>query len=205
MGWDRNSFSAKAAQKQSKGECGSFCSMKGKVNIARILGVYIHDTPNSNNSNNNFVAVWVPVVEPRWNKGLHRTCYGVYPCQSLPFIYRHNPKISVAHTGRVEKHKAKKAVKSISECLVPLNISWLLEIIVGYLSQDYFSLTIKPDFTDQAMCRFTRCSRNVKSQAEAVMEHLVGRQGQPKGAWVHAVHEWLDWLEPGSWTQTHFT
>lgn len=31
--------------------------MKGKVNIARILGVYIHDTPNSNNSNNNFVAV----------------------------------------------------------------------------------------------------------------------------------------------------
>ena len=32
------------------------------------------------------------------------------------------------------------------------------------------------------------CSRNAKSQPEAVIEHLVGRQGQPKGAQVQAMH-----------------
>ena len=32
-----------------------------------------------------------------------------------------------------------------------------------------------------------RCRRNAKSQLEAVMEHLVGRQGQPRGAQVHAM------------------
>jgi len=32
------------------------------------------------------------------------------------------------------------------------------------------------------------CSGSAKSWFEAVIEHLVGRQGQPKGAQVHAVH-----------------
>ena len=32
------------------------------------------------------------------------------------------------------------------------------------------------------------CSRNAKSQPEAVIEHLVGRQGQPRGAQVHAMY-----------------
>jgi len=31
------------------------------------------------------------------------------------------------------------------------------------------------------------CSRNAESQLEAVIEHLVGRQGQPRGAQVHAM------------------
>ena len=31
------------------------------------------------------------------------------------------------------------------------------------------------------------CSRNAESQLEAVMEHLVGRQGQPRGAQLHAM------------------
>ena len=32
------------------------------------------------------------------------------------------------------------------------------------------------------------CSRNVKSWLELVIEHLVGRQGQPRGPQVHAVY-----------------
>ena len=31
-------------------------------------------------------------------------------------------------------------------------------------------------------------SRNAKSWPEAVIEHLVGRQGQPRGAQVNAMH-----------------
>jgi len=36
------------------------------------------------------------------------------------------------------------------------------------------------------------CSRNIESQPEAVIEHPVGRQGQPSGAQVHAMHT-SDW------------
>jgi len=32
-----------------------------------------------------------------------------------------------------------------------------------------------------------QCSRNAKSWPEAVIEHLVGRQGQPRGAQVYAM------------------
>ena len=32
------------------------------------------------------------------------------------------------------------------------------------------------------------CSGNAESQPEAVIEHLVGRQGQPRGAQVHAMY-----------------
>jgi len=32
------------------------------------------------------------------------------------------------------------------------------------------------------------CSGNAKSWPEAVIEHLVGRQGQPRGAQVHAMY-----------------
>ena len=32
------------------------------------------------------------------------------------------------------------------------------------------------------------CSRYAKSQPETVIEHLVGKQDQPRGAQVHAVH-----------------
>ena len=31
-------------------------------------------------------------------------------------------------------------------------------------------------------------SKNAKSQLETVIEHLVGRQGQPRGAQLHAMH-----------------
>ena len=34
----------------------------------------------------------------------------------------------------------------------------------------------------------TCCSGNVKSWLEAVIEHLVGMQGQPRGAQVHAMY-----------------
>ena len=34
---------------------------------------------------------------------------------------------------------------------------------------------------------FERCNRNADSQLESVVEHLVGRQGQPGGAQVHAM------------------
>jgi len=45
----------------------------------------------------------------------------------------------------------------------------------------------------------TRCSGNAKSQLEAVIEHLVRRQGQPRGAQLHAMHlkDWEGWsLDP---------
>ena len=43
-----------------------------------------------------------------------------------------------------------------------------------------------------------RCSGNAKSQPEALIEHLMGRQGQLRGAQVHA-------MEPGSTpSQTSF-
>jgi len=34
----------------------------------------------------------------------------------------------------------------------------------------------------------TRCGGNAKSRLEAVIEHLVGRQGQPRGAQVNAMY-----------------
>ena len=34
--------------------------------------------------------------------------------------------------------------------------------------------------------KFSVCSGNAKSWLEAVIEHLMGRQGQPRGAQVHA-------------------
>ena len=41
-------------------------------------------------------------------------------------------------------------------------------------------------------------SRNTKSWLETVIEHLVGRQGQPRGAQVHAMLLSDEVLEPGS-------
>ena len=34
-----------------------------------------------------------------------------------------------------------------------------------------------------------QCSRNAKSQPETVIEHLVGRQGQPRGAQLYAMSQ----------------
>jgi len=41
------------------------------------------------------------------------------------------------------------------------------------------------------------CHRNAKSQPEAVIEHLVERQGQPRDAQVYAMHlsEWKGWSQ----------
>jgi len=44
-------------------------------------------------------------------------------------------------------------------------------------------------------CCETPCSGSAKSQLEAVIEHLVGRQGQPRGSQVHAMYlsDWKGW------------
>ena len=52
-------------------------------------------------------------------------------------------------------------------------------------------------------------SRNAESWLEPVIEHLVGRQSQPRGAQVHAMQcnapEWLEGVQPGSTpSQTSF-
>ena len=49
------------------------------------------------------------------------------------------------------------------------------------------------------------CSRNAESWPEAVMEHLVGRQGQPRGAQVHAVlpSDWKGWSQDPSLPSPH--
>ena len=46
-------------------------------------------------------------------------------------------------------------------------------------------------------CLLHECSGNVKSQLEAVIEHLVGRQGQARGAQVHAMYlsDWNRWSQ----------
>ena len=36
--------------------------------------------------------------------------------------------------------------------------------------------------------QISKCSGNAESQPEAVIEHLGGRQGQPRGVQVHAIH-----------------
>ena len=42
------------------------------------------------------------------------------------------------------------------------------------------------------------CSGNAESGPEAVMEHLMGRRGQPRGAQVHAMNLSDEGVEPGS-------
>jgi len=51
------------------------------------------------------------------------------------------------------------------------------------------------------------CSRNAKSWPEAVIEHLVGRQGQPRGAQVGAVHlgDWKRWDQDQPLPRTHLS
>ena len=39
-----------------------------------------------------------------------------------------------------------------------------------------------------SVSNITGCSRNAESWLELVIEHLQGRQGQPRGAQVHTVH-----------------
>ena len=49
------------------------------------------------------------------------------------------------------------------------------------------------------------CSGNAKSRLQTVIEYLLGRQEQPKGAQVHAMHEWPEGVETGSTpSQTSF-
>ena len=50
-----------------------------------------------------------------------------------------------------------------------------------------------------------RCSGNAKSGLETLIEHLVGRQGQPRGAQVHAVHlcNWKGWSQDPSLPRPH--
>jgi len=42
-----------------------------------------------------------------------------------------------------------------------------------------------------------KCIGNAKSWPEAVIEHLVGRQGQPRGTQVHAMYlsDWEEWSQ----------
>jgi len=50
-----------------------------------------------------------------------------------------------------------------------------------------------------------RCSRNAESQLEAVIEHLVGRQGQPRGAQVQAMYlsDWKGWSQDSPLPRPH--
>lgn len=48
-----------------------------------------------------------------------------------------------------------------------------------------------------SLANLTNCSGNAKSQPEAVIEHLVRRQGQRRGAQVHAMllSDWEGWSQ----------
>ena len=54
---------------------------------------------------------------------------------------------------------------------------------------DQWEMTcVLPVAAGGAMGILDGCNRNAESQLEAVMKHLVGRQGQPNGAQVHPMH-----------------
>ena len=58
---------------------------------------------------------------------------------------------------------------------------------IGITEHDYLaSFSVQPAFYVRL------CSRNAKSRLETVIEHLVGKQGQPRGAQVH-VMQLSDW------------
>ena len=60
-------------------------------------------------------------------------------------------------------------------------------IITGFNSNPAIFLTsLKVEI--KAQKNGTSCSGSAKSQPEAVTEHLVGRQGQPREAQVHAMY-----------------
>lgn len=48
-------------------------------------------------------------------------------------------------------------------------------------------------------------SGNAKSWPETVIEHLMGRQGQPRGAQVHAMYlsDWKEWSQDPSLPRPH--
>ena len=50
-----------------------------------------------------------------------------------------------------------------------------------------------------------RCSRNTKSELEAVIEHLVGRQGQLRGVQVQPVYlsDWKGWSQDPPLPRSH--
>ena len=54
-------------------------------------------------------------------------------------------------------------------------------------------------------CFIILCNGNVKSQLEAVIEHLVGRQGQARGAQVRAMYlsDWNGWSQGASLPTPH--
>jgi len=56
------------------------------------------------------------------------------------------------------------------------------------LNDFFFFCIVNPILRYTASILFNSCNGNAKSWLEPVIEHLVGRQGQPRGAQVHAVH-----------------
>ena len=70
-------------------------------------------------------------------------------------------------------------------------VSRMLEIVLK-ISSKYPAIKIgearSGAFWQVSSGKFEECGGNVKSQPEAVIEHLVGRQGQPRGVQVHATH-----------------
>jgi len=52
---------------------------------------------------------------------------------------------------------------------------------------------------------FCVCSGSAKSGLEAVIEHLVGRQGQPRGSQVHAMYlsDWKGWSQDSPLPRPH--
>ena len=51
------------------------------------------------------------------------------------------------------------------------------------------------------------CSGNAKSWPEPVIEHLVGRQDQPRGAQVHAIYlsNWKEWSQDPPLPRPHLS
>ena len=79
-------------------------------------------------------------------------------------------------------------------------MSRMLEIVLK-ISSKYPAIKIgearSGAFWQVSSGKFEECGGNVKSQPEAVIEHLVGREGQPREAQLHAMYlsDWKGWSQ----------
>ena len=79
-------------------------------------------------------------------------------------------------------------------------VSRMLEIVLK-ISSKYPAIKIgearSGAFWQVSSGKFEECGGNVKSQPEAVIEHLVGRQGRPRAAQLYAMHlsDWEGWSQ----------
>jgi len=71
-------------------------------------------------------------------------------------------------------------------------------LVITKIHTPFYTLThLIPVVVVRLHLKVPNCSGNAESQLERVIKHLVGRQGQPRGAQVHAIYlsDWKEWSQ----------